>query len=519
AIPMETSLGTTHSLVGVDALQEFRANTSTYSAEFGRSPGAQFSFESRSGTNNWHGLAFEYLRNEALDVNNWFNNHAALPKTAERLNDFGGTLGGPVEIPGFYDGKEKTFFFFSYEGMRLLSPQPAISLPVPSLSLRQQAPTAFQPLLNAFPVPNGQDMGDGSAQFTTSYSNPSSLDSYSIRLDHYLGNKLRIFGRYADTPSNASTRSVADPALITNNTLSTRLATIGATSTFSPTLASEFRFNYTKNDSAYHYLQDSFGGAGPLTLATAMPEISVPKYSYFGLNLLFGSSGDMGYTIGRYGIPSHQWNITESVTSVLGRHTLSFGVDYRRQSAVEGGLQYGQFFNFSNASDVLANQASVFVLTNGEKPLEGYFTNFSAFAQDSWKITDRLNLSLGLRWDLNPPPSTNKPIPALNSGDLSTASFAPLGTHLYQTDYLGFAPRIGIAYRMHRTPSYETVLRGGFGLFYDVGNDNALFGFFIGYTSYASHSGASFPLTSAQAQLLPPQPLMAPYPNSSSLAA
>jgi hypothetical protein len=112
-------------MVSIDALQEFRATTSTYSAQYGRTPGGQFSFTTRSGTNEWHGSAFDYFRNEALDANNWFNNAASpqIPREKERQDDFGGTLGGPVWIPHLYNGKDKTFFFFSYEGLRLWTPQ------------------------------------------------------------------------------------------------------------------------------------------------------------------------------------------------------------------------------------------------------------------------------------------------------------------------------------------------------------------------------------------------------------
>jgi len=98
---------------------------------------------------------YDFLRNDAMDANNWFNNALGFPKTAERQNDFGGTLGGPIWIPGLYNGKDKTFFFFSYEGLRLFTPQPATQVSVPDASLRQNAPAALQPFLNAFPLPNG----------------------------------------------------------------------------------------------------------------------------------------------------------------------------------------------------------------------------------------------------------------------------------------------------------------------------------------------------------------------------
>src|SRR5258706_2966021 len=115
-----TALGTTQGLVSVDDLQEFRVQSSTYSAEYGRNPGGQFSFETKSGTNQWHGTAYDYLRNDVFDDNDWFNNYFGFKKPALRQNDFGGTLGAPLRVPGLYRGKDKTFFFFSYEGLRLV---------------------------------------------------------------------------------------------------------------------------------------------------------------------------------------------------------------------------------------------------------------------------------------------------------------------------------------------------------------------------------------------------------------
>lgn len=145
ATPGETALGTTQSLVSIDALQEFRATTSTYSAEYGRGPGGQFSFQTRSGTNQYHGTAFDYLRNDALDANSWFNGYTNVPpvaKQALRQNDFGGTLGGFLDIPHLYNGRNRTFFFFSYEGLRLINPKPSQLYEVPSNDLRQKAPDA-----------------------------------------------------------------------------------------------------------------------------------------------------------------------------------------------------------------------------------------------------------------------------------------------------------------------------------------------------------------------------------------
>ena len=134
-----TALGTTQALVSVDDLLEFRVQSSTYSAEYGRNPGGQFAFDTKSGTNQWHGTAYDYLRNGVVDANDWFNDYFGTPEPALRQNDFGGTFGGPVEVPGAYHGKDKTFFFFSYEGLRLAAPQAATTNSVPDHCLRGMA--------------------------------------------------------------------------------------------------------------------------------------------------------------------------------------------------------------------------------------------------------------------------------------------------------------------------------------------------------------------------------------------
>ena len=142
-LPATSAFGGTSNLVSLDALEEFRIQTSTFAPEYGRTPGAQISVVTKSGTNAFHGTAFEYFRNDKLDANDWFANRNALARPELRQNDFGGVLGGPIK-------KDKLFFFGSYEGLRVRQPQVAQTY-VPSLATRQNAPAAVQPLLNAFP--------------------------------------------------------------------------------------------------------------------------------------------------------------------------------------------------------------------------------------------------------------------------------------------------------------------------------------------------------------------------------
>jgi hypothetical protein len=132
-------LGGTSSLVSVEALQEFRVETSSFAPEFGRSPGGQISLTTRSGTNILHGGVYEYFRNDVLDANDWFANHAGKPRAAERHNDFGAYLGGPIL-------RDKTFFFASYEGVRLRQPN-TTTIQVPSVYARSTAPAALVPFL------------------------------------------------------------------------------------------------------------------------------------------------------------------------------------------------------------------------------------------------------------------------------------------------------------------------------------------------------------------------------------
>ncbi len=506
--PAETALGTTQSLASVDALQEFRITSSTYSAEFGRMPGAQISFQTRSGTNAWHGTTFDYFRNDVLDANNWFNDNAQLPKTAERQNDFGGTFSGPVEIPGLYMGKDKTFFFFSYEGLRLTVPQPAFTTDVPDASLRQNSAPAIQPFLNAFPNPNGAEQGSGLALFTAAYSQPSNLDAYSIRIDQAFNDKVKLFGRYSDTPSQSQQRLASgDPANLRTATSAIRTGTFGATLVLSPRITNEARLNYTYNNNATYLTLDNFGGAVPLTTTQVFPGVQLPVGYEFNAGLNYGTFP--GLTLLADALPSHQWNFTDSITAIYGSHTLKFGVDYRRSVGVQSQLQLGDFFSYSTENQVLTNNSpSVSLYSNGAESAVGTYVNFSSYVQDEWKVSRRLQLSLGLRWDLNPAPTGSpQPYTLDQIENLDTAQLAPAGTSLYQTQYDAFAPRIGIAYRLHLKSGHETVVRSGLGVFYDVLSYDILNGLAsggIGIGSSAQYANLPFPLTADQQTLLPP---------------
>ena len=519
AVPGETVTGGTQSLVSVDALQEFRATTSTYSAEYGRSPGGQFLFTTRSGTNDWHGSAFDYFRNDAMDANNWFNNSQGIAKTAERQNDFGGTLGGPLTIPGLYDGKDKTFFFFSYEGLRLLTPQPLIRFSVPDSALRQNAPIALQPFLNAFPLPNGGEDGldDGLAFYNQAISNPSSLDSISVRIDHSFGERLRVFGRYSYTPSQTSSYTAANEI---TTAINVRTLTIGATDMVTSRQSNEVRFNISQNNGSSLRQSTSVGGATPLDL-TVLPGPDGGPFpsegSFVSFYLFFG--GYPALTLDHLVNAQRQYNLTDTYAVSIGSHNIRFGLDWRRIATKITPILLEEDGLFSSAASVLANvaDAGADAYSQSSSPLEPVFTNFSSFVQDDWKVKRRLSFSLGLRWDVNPPPSNaNGPSPytVTQITNLATTQLAPQGTPLWDTDWHAFAPRIGVAYQLRNSPGEEAALRGGFGVFYDMGNVNGSAGLGgVGFGSFMDYTGQSFPLTSTQLEL-PPATVAPPYNNT-----
>jgi hypothetical protein len=407
-----------------------------------------------------------------------------------RQNDFGGTFGGPIGIPHLYNGKDKTFFFVSYEGLRLTQPQAASVNGVPDLCLRGDvsactgsntpAPVALQPALNAFPIPNGQDFGNGWAQFTGSWSNPNSLDSTSIRFDHNVTDKLRLFFRFSDTGSSSARRGTAPggfgftPSMNITSAFTVRTYTAGATSIFTSHLSNEFRFNYTSNETSSEEVIDAFGGSTPANLAqlTGLGSGSdvqlLPCYPPFCPTL----------EQKRAAAAQRQWNLTDSVSFSLGRHQFKFGADYRRLTPFATQPTPLVSYDYFDEGSIETNSPGFVVVLNlgSAYPL---YRNFSAFAQDQWRVSQRVSLSLGLRWEVNPPPGVTQGVMpyTVQGSNSDTWGVAPQGTPLWHTSWFNFAPRLGVAYVIRDTQAWETVVRGGGGLFFDTGQQLGSLGF------------------------------------------
>ncbi|MBM3815140.1 MAG: TonB-dependent receptor [Acidimicrobiia bacterium] len=462
-LPALSATGGFNNLVSLDALQEFRIQTSMYAPEYGRTPGGQVSLLTRSGTNDIHGSASHYLRNDVLDANDWFENRLALPKAQSRQNAFGGVLGGPVRLN---KERNRTFFFFSYEGLRLRQPLIAITS-VPSATLRQTAPPGVQALLNAFPLPNGPDLGNGLAQSTARYSDPTSLDATSLRIDHGIARSVIAFARYNHSPSSTTQRNAGGQLSNPRSTrFQTRTLTAGVTASLTPRVNHEFRGNWSRQFGGTFWALDDFGGAAPIT-AAVLPSFATLANTLFSVSVI--SPALARYSLGRNGEGTQgQVNFVNNLSVIHANHEFRFGVDYRYLFPSSYARAYDLSYTFSSPADVRTGRSTV--STVGRRPQADYaYSNFSAYAQGAWRAARRLTISHGIRWDVNPAPHGRNGLvlyAAKQTDNMAAVSFAQPGTPLWRTTWGDIAPRVGAAYKVTETGS--TVVRGGFGVFFDL---------------------------------------------------
>lgn len=512
SVPAATALGTTQALVSVDDLEEFRVQSSTYSAEYGRNPGGQFSFETKSGTNEWHGTAFDYVRNGAFDSNDWFDDYFGIKRPALRQQDFGGTIGGPVTIPHVYSGRDRTFFFLSYEGLRLEQPQAATVNYVPDAVLRANAPAPLNLVLNAFPLPNAVDVGSGIAEYIAGWSNPRSLDSGSVRLDHVVGDHLRLFFRFSETPSYSATReggAFVAPSMYDSLSYTSRTYTAGADEMLTNHLGNEFRFNWSSNHVNDSSVIDAFGGSTPLDLA----QLSGLEPSANVVVSLFDGGYQVGLGQTLQSAVQRQLNLIDTLSFVRGHHEMKFGVDYRRLTPIAVPFNPSVSYDYLSEPSVEANSAD-FAVAISSLPAYPLYLNFSAFAEDEWKVASRVSLSLGLRWDVNPAPGSTKGLQpyTIAGSSPSTWTLAPEGTPLWRTIWYNFAPRLGVAFTAHQTAGYETVIRGGIGVYYDTAQQTGSQGFQgPGFSQFNVLTATPFPFSVSAANPPVENPPTVPY--------
>ena len=503
SFPAGTVLGTTHNLVSIDDMQEFKLQTSTYPAAIGRAAGGQIQIVTRSGSNEFHGSLFDYFCNEALDANDWFSNFYGKARAPHRQNDFGGIFGGPIL-------KNRTFFLFSYEGLRLRQPFPSFKTQVPSLSARQAATGAIQQLLNAFPLPNGpEDPATMLASLVTSNSTLYSSDNTSVRIDQVISQKLTVFGRYSEAPSNARTQSSGTFGLSRVNFHS---VTLGATLAVSPKTASDLRVNYSRTEAGASDGLDSSGGAIPPPDSLLFPApFASPGSSLFVANGL-GSNLRTGRFADNL---QRQGNVVSNTSILHGPHEVRFGVDYRYLAPHYGPVDYRQRIVFPGVPGALGGVASRVDIQSRDSVTLG-FHDLSLYGQDTWKVSPRFTLIYGLRWELEPAPhaQAHQQLFTLTGfPDLASVQLAPPGIPVYETTYANFAPRLGAAYQILQHPGRETVIRGGWGIFYDlgVGNIADAAASFPHFRVKTTRGNVPYPLSSQDAAPPPPATLDPPY--------
>jgi hypothetical protein len=504
-----SALGGTSSLVSVDALQEFRIETSSFAPEFGQSPGGQVILTTRSGTNEFHGAVFDYFRNTVMDANNWFNNSAIpqVPKAPEHHNDFGGVFGGPI-------WKDKTFFFASYEGARLDLPStlqstvPYFGATVPGCS----PSSAVAPFLEAYPKPNGPvSSATCTGQFTGSFADKASLDAGSLRIDHTFSGRFSVFGRYNNAPSQIAKRTDSLSEVDTTIT-NTQTVTIGVNMALSSRLFNALRGNYSTQRAGLSYALDSLGGAVPPNPSLLFGPLPPGQTLAFFLPL----DGTDDYFVGTdANNRTKQLNLVDDLSFTLGTHQLKFGGNYR--VIVLDNIPFNHAFDYvaNGVEDLISTGQLLEFEAETFHPSRIRSQSTSLYAQDSWKASRRLALTYGVRWELSPAPKglgSTTLASWLNVNNPSAITLAPAGTSLWRTTYGNFAPRFGIAYSLDQAGSM--ILRAGAGVFYDlgVGASADLAGDFPN-SAVAYYFNQPMPVPNV-GSLVPAISAMPPYPSS-----
>ncbi|MBI2685913.1 MAG: TonB-dependent receptor [Acidobacteria bacterium] len=445
----------------IDMIQEFKVQTNSFNAEYGRNAGIIINAVSKSGTNGFHGSAFEFVRNERFDAKNFFD-RANQPIAPFKRNIFGYSIGGPII-------RNKTFFFHSYEG-RQGREVATLNAPVPNEV--QRAAVTNPVIKQLLPlIPRANDSTGGF--FQGSAPRRRTLNQFTGRFDHSFTPNDLLFGTFI---SNRDERT--EPTLQNNNLpgfgdtrpAKRMLLAIGYTKILAPTVTNEFRAGL--NRVRIDFMQDTklnpndFGIRSP---SSVFPQIIVAGGGGGGPE--FG--GISGFPQGR-GDTTFQYNDTLAV--IKGRHSLKIGAEYRRFRNNNFNYGTGGIINFASMATFLAGTPSSATET-ALAVTPGYRVNaLGIFVQDDFKITQRLALNLGVRWEYNGIPREihNR----LGVYDIAQNKLVPIGTNgvdlPYQKQYTNFGPRIGFSY--DPIGKGKTVIRGGTGFYYDQPVTNILGG-------------------------------------------
>lgn len=529
-----------------DATEEFKVQTNVYDAQYGRTGGGVINVSLRSGTNDFHGALYHYFRHDKLNANTFEANLAGSPKQSFRWNQPGVRFDGPVWIPRLYDGRNRTFFMYSWERIKSSIPFPQ-TMTVPTLDQRagdfsKTVQANGQPIVvydpatlrqagsgwvrDPFPnnrVPDGRwdpvsrnilkyipqpnTAGDARGFFNLIVApNPRTdiYDQHIVRIDQVIGSKHRLFGRIVRSNRHETNSTAGFPVSASawyNHWRINQGGGLDLTSTLSPSLVSSFRAGYIRHEFAVAHHADNFDPAQigfPSSLTAQLPRKSFPRIAYtdyttFGPN--WGSGSVFSF--------SDQWSISETLNKLVSRHSLKFGFEGRlKLDNQQNPATWFGVFSFNRGftqrdplrSEAAAGNAFASLLLG--YPASGYIPirpalalgsrYYGLFLQDDWRVTNKLTLNLGLRWDYESPISERfdrqnrgfdwtAPSPLQLPGlDLKgKLLFTDSANRLpFKRDLNNLQPRIGVAYQW----TSKTVFRGGWGISYlptfDIGQFN-----------------------------------------------
>jgi hypothetical protein len=470
--------GPSGALTGIETVREFQMLTNSFSAAYGRALGGVFNAVTKSGTNQWHGSAYEFLRNSKLDAANFFDNKRGTDKSPLKRNQFGATLGGPIF-------RDKTFFFVAYEGMRERLSQSSVAnapsddarrgiLPVVTggvvTGTRQIVVSPrIQPFLDMLPrpSPNGKTFPTvGTAEYYFVASQPTGENFGQGRIDHQISDNDSLFGRFTADNANKSTfRELPNRFEVGN--IVTRLFTLSETHIFSPTLLSSFRFSYNRViPAADHAIPE----APPGTISIpSQPDMAAFETIQGVLTGLRNTEGPASL------YPTNRFAYHDDINWTRGNHSMQFGgmVERMHYNPYQPFRPYGEWRFPSLEAFLTANPNRIrgTPLDFGTFGREFRQTFLALYLQDDWRVTPNLSLNLGLRWEPYTVPTETAGL-IDNQRNLMDAETTLGDPYWKNQSWTNFSPRIGFAWSPGG--SGTTSVRGGFGIFY-VPNDSAIY--------------------------------------------
>jgi carboxypeptidase family protein len=439
----------------INTVSEFKIDNSSYSADEGRNAGAIVQIATRSGTNTFHGEAFDFVRNDFFDARNFFNKKltssgAPNPMSPFKRNNFGANLGGPI-------WKNKTFFFFSYEALRQrqgLSLAPTVLTSAQAAQAAASADPTTQKIAALIPAANS-----GTNTFLGSAVAPVNIDQETIDIQHNLSDHDRLHGYYAfqkDLRGEPTLQGNTIPGFGDTRQSHRQVFTFGETHTFGPSVVNEFRAGFNRIHITFTPTDKSDPTAFGFNIGTSGP-VGLPQIAIGGTGISLG---------GISGFPQGRGDTTTAYSDTLnwlrGKHSFKLGGEYRRvydnAFANDDGI-----FRYADVPSFIAGKANAFTVTLGDRTQHIRQGAIAGFAVDNYRIREWFTIEAGLRWEWNQTPTETN-----NASILfvpASGSLVQLGTNgltdVYQQNWKNFEPRLGFSWDLAHNG--KSVLRAGYG--------------------------------------------------------